>query len=122
MWLFTRYGFYSIACAHRPDGSPDPDAVMIRGRSLDHLENLQQRFATLAGVEILNSPQRDYRFRIIVPKDAWTAVVGELAAEQQWSNFKRETGRYQGREGAAYVRALHEVWQVMADFQEKGDR
>jgi len=32
MWLFTRYGFYSIACARKPDNSLDPDLLMIRAR------------------------------------------------------------------------------------------
>jgi hypothetical protein len=27
MWLFTRYGFYSIACANKPGGSVDTETV-----------------------------------------------------------------------------------------------
>jgi hypothetical protein len=59
MWLFTRYGFYSIACARKPDNSIDPNLVMIRARILGHLKNLQKRFHVLAEVEVVNpaSPQ-----------------------------------------------------------------
>ena len=31
MWVFTIYGFYSIACASKPDGTLDPDTVMVLG-------------------------------------------------------------------------------------------
>jgi hypothetical protein len=78
MWLFTRYGFYSIACANKPDGSIDVAAVMIRARSADHLKNLQQRFPSLASAELLTWQNRDYRYRLIVSKAVWAAVAGEL--------------------------------------------
>ena len=68
MWLFTRYGFYSIACARKSDNSIDPKLVMIRARLLPHLKNLQQRFPALAEVEVVTLPARDYLYRLIVPK------------------------------------------------------
>jgi hypothetical protein len=37
VWLFTRYGFYSIACASQPNGAIDPGTVMIRARRAAHL-------------------------------------------------------------------------------------
>ena len=122
MWLFTRYGFYSIACASKPDGSMDFSTVMIRARSADHLNNLQQRFPSLASAELLTWDDRDYRYRLIVPKAVWAAVAGEIAQEQEWSNFKNEAARYQGRSGSGYVHALHEVWNVMYGLQEKRNR
>jgi len=33
MWIFTRYGFYSVACASGPDGSFDKESVMVRGEA-----------------------------------------------------------------------------------------
>ena len=44
MWLFTRYGFFSIACARKPDGSLDPDTVMVRARRIAHLKSLRKQF------------------------------------------------------------------------------
>jgi hypothetical protein len=122
MWLFTRYGFYSVACASKADGTIDTASLMIRARSFDHLKNLQARFPALASTEILVWPNRDYRYRIIVPKSAWALVVTELAEEQEWSNFKNETAHHQGSEGSAYVHALHEVWDVMNRFQANSAR
>jgi len=113
MWLFTRYGFYSIACARKPDGSLDPELLMVRARRKEHLANLQKRFAALAGAEIVRLPHRDYRYRLVVPKHAWVTVIAELAREQEWSNFKKEAERFLGAAGRDYTDALHQVWGVM---------
>ena len=122
MWIFTKYGFYSIACANKPDGSLDTETVMVRARRIAHLRTLQKRFAALAHGEILTWPNRDYRYRLILPKASWVAIIGELAQEQEWSNFKNEAAKYQGTSGKDYVRALHDVWSVMNRVQESEDR
>jgi hypothetical protein len=117
MWLFTRYGFYSIACAKRPDGTLDPETMMIRARRRAHLAGLQTRFPQLAGKAIATSPTNDYQWRMIISKAEWVPVIVELAQEQTWDNFKNEASRYQGAAGRDYTRALHDVWSVMNDFQ-----
>jgi hypothetical protein len=109
MWVFTRYVFYSIACASRPDGSLDNQSVMVRARCIAHLRNLQKRFPALAVGEILELPNHDYRYRLIAPKTSRTAIIGELTQEQEWSNFKNEATKYQGTSGRGYIRALHNV-------------
>jgi hypothetical protein len=58
----------------------------------------------------------------MVPKASWIAIIGELAQEQEWSNFKDEAAKYQGTSGREYVRALHDVWTVMNRLQEDEDR
>jgi len=78
MWLFTRHGFYSIACASKPDGTLDRENLMVRARRRSHLELLQTRFASLTGVGVVTLPRRDYRYRLIVPKRVWTDIVAEL--------------------------------------------
>ena len=117
MWLFTRYGFYSIACAQKQEGSIDPALLMIRSRLRSHLENLQARFPALAGREVVRLRGHDYRWRMFVPKDQWLPVLGELGREQEWSNFKHESEKYQGPRGSRYVDALHDVWRIMNDLQ-----
>jgi hypothetical protein len=122
MWVFTRYGFYSIACAQKSDGSLDDQSMMIRARCKAHLLELQKRFPALAVDKILELPHHDYRYRLIIPKASWIAILGELAQEQEWSNFKNEVARYQGAAGRAYVGALHDVWGVMNRLQEGEER
>ncbi|MDR3701226.1 MAG: hypothetical protein P4L56_16385 [Candidatus Sulfopaludibacter sp.] len=117
MWLFTRYGFFSIACADRAGGGLDPQNVMIRARCEGHLRNLQTRFPAIGGAEIVILPECDYRYRLIVPKASWVPMIGELANEQDWSNFKDEAARFQGSSGRGYVSALHRVWEVMYRLQ-----
>jgi hypothetical protein len=63
-------------------------------------------------------PNRDYRYRLIVPKASLVTVVAALAEEQEWSNFKDEAAQFQGAAGSDYVRALHRVWGVMFGLQE----
>jgi hypothetical protein len=118
MWVFTRYGFYSIACASKSDGSIDDQSVMVRARCIAHLHGLQKRFPALAVGKILELPNRDYGYRLIIPKASWVAILGELAREQNWSNFKNEAAKYQGKLGRGYVDALHKVWEVMYRLQQ----
>jgi hypothetical protein len=122
MWLFTRYGFYSIACGTAPSGSQDPNSVMVRARRIDHLQALQQRFSELASAPIVQLPHRDYRYRVIVAKDLWAEVVAKLVKEQDWSNFKNEVARYQSAAGSDYAHSLHEVWRIMYDLQQRETR
>ena len=118
MWVFTRYGFYSIACARKSDGSLDNQSVMVRARCIAHLRKLKKRFPALAVGDILELPNRDYRYRLIIPKASWVAIIGQLAQEQEWSNFKNEAAKYQGESGRAYVDAMHDVWGVMDRLQQ----
>lgn len=118
MWVFSKIGFYSIACANRPGTNEiDPNMVMVRARIKKHLQNLRDRFPSLAGVEILVWPGRDYGYRLIIPKAVWVDVLKELAEEQTWNNFKNEAAKNHGRTGANYTRALHEIWRVMFSLQ-----
>ncbi len=90
---------------------------MVRARRKDHLQNLQRRVGELSGFEINEWANRDYRFRIILPKALWAKVVGKLVKEQDWSNFKAEVARFLGSD-QDYNRALHDIWGVMHDLQE----
>ena len=117
MWIFCRLGFYSIACANSPDGSIDRDTVMIRARQKEHLQNLRDRFPALADAEIITTPNRDYRYRLIVSKQVWVQMLSDMAEEQTWSNFKNAVAAYQGKRGTAYTTALHKIWAIMCELQ-----
>jgi hypothetical protein len=121
MWIFSRYGFFSIACADKPDGTINPDTVMVRARLHEHLASLKDRFpnSEIGKAEILHWDGRDYRYRIIVSKAAWVVALADLATEQTWSNFKNETSSFSRAKKMAYqyVDALHDVWDVMHRLQ-----
>jgi len=118
MWLFTQYGFYSVVCARDLQGNPsrvDPNTLMVRARSRRHIESLQKRFPQLASLPIGDTPNTDYRFRIVVPKPVWVEVVQELASEVDYGNFKDRAHSQSGDD--RYVDALHDIWEVMERLQ-----
>jgi hypothetical protein len=90
---------------------------MIRARCKEHLRNLSDRFPVIRDIEIVTIPDRDYRYRLILPKQVWIPILAELADEQNWSNFKNEAAAYQEKTGTAYLRALHDVWEIMYRIQ-----
>jgi hypothetical protein len=101
MWIFTRYGFFSIACASKPDGSPDAQTVMVRARRSEHLGRLQGRFPALADASILTMPDRDYRYRIVVAKDTWAKVISELAMSRSGATSRTRLPATRARAGAS---------------------
>lgn len=122
MWLFTKHGFFSAVCARQGDGRHgqpvDPDRIMVRARVRGHLEALKQHFPALLGdCEVRDSAGTDYAFRLFVAKPAWAEVVSALAAETDYDNFKSKVVSHQGRAGAAYERALHDVWSLMSRLE-----
>ena len=126
MWIFTRYGFFSIACASKADGTIDPDNLMVRARLHEHLVSLKDRFpeSEIGKAEILSWDGRDYKYRIILSKVAWVGALTEMAAEQTWSNFKNEASRFSRAKKMAhgYVDSLHQIWEVMYRLQSQRQR
>lgn len=112
MWLFTRYGFYSVARATHEVG-----CVQVRARVADDLERLRsfsasRLAATLPGV--VPTPHADYACRLIVPQDLWARLAAALAEDIDYANFKSEVHSEPDRD-AAYL----EVWSAMCDLQRK---
>ena len=64
MWLATRYGFYSLACAQDRNGAFDPNQMMIRARKREHLKVLAERFKLVGTIK--ETRDTDYRFRLLV--------------------------------------------------------
>ena len=117
MWLFTKFGFFSVVCNNnRPlDGSPlkgklkvDKGYVAVRARVRKHLENLVAEFGTLGNPSIIDTPDRDYACRIIVPLGVWAVVQNSLAMRIDYHNFKDAAGK----EDAEFARWLSSVWSL----------
>lgn len=119
MWIFTIYGFYSIACADKLSRGRkiDPKALMVRARTKVHLQNLKNRFECLKDEKypIQTEQDTDYRYRLIMPKSTWVNILSALADEQTWSNFKDEAQKFErkNKQSRDYVDALHDIWSVM---------
>lgn len=109
MWLFTKHGFYSAVRS-----SDDPSMVAVRSRERAHLENIKALLPTLLGeFEILQFPNTDYRYRIIVPKSAWTIAAATMTSDIDYTNFKAHAERENVGASEAYIESLHAVWEVV---------
>jgi hypothetical protein len=122
MWIFTKYGYFSVVSARMNEGLSreiDPETLMIRSRSKEHLENLKNSFASLANFIILETSSADYRYRIFVPKLVWAEIMSKMTEDIDYDNFKNETSKYtkNNKGNYEYVKCLSDIWGVMYDFQ-----
>lgn len=111
MWLFTKYGFFSVVKADN-----DQDTMMIRARVQKHLVRLIESFSycILATVEdIIKTDDSDYRYRLLIDRHHWENLVVGLASEIDYSNFKEAVGK----KDKPYHDALLTVWRTMERLQ-----
>lgn len=109
MWLITTRGFYSVVADHHDDGN-----VLVRARAREDLGALAD---LLPGIDIEETPRRDYRFRVSVAREAWTTAAAALADEIDYPNFKNAVAERQGP-GRAHV--YSDVWVTLLGLQEGG--
>jgi len=123
MWLFTRYGFFSTACAYGKTltaATIAPGLIMVRAHDRQHLEALRKRFpAHLGGLKIKATENTDFFFPLLVPKRKWAEVCKGLAAETNWNKFKPEAERITRsmEHGHDYVNAIYQVWGTLERLQ-----
>ena len=89
MWLFTRYGFFSVVQDHHKRKN-----VVVRARNRQHLIDL---FVSLdfhspesAKQVIEETPERDYRYRVSIDRRAYAGLLQSLAMDVDYPNFKNE--------------------------------
>lgn len=113
MWLLTKHGMYSVV-------SPDPDStdVVVRARVRKDLERLLRAFPeTPRGkFRILKTENRDYGYRVIMPKADFTYFAFALASEIDYTNFKAEVARTDPRRAALY----EQIWGILLRLQKFG--
>lgn len=110
MWIFTKYGFFSATAC-----KDDPQRMQVRARLKIHLENLKNRFKVLQDADIIYLDQRDYAYRIYVPKAVWVNVVTDAVDEIEYNNFKDEVKHFSGKD--EYYSCLIDVWSTMFTLQ-----
>lgn len=88
MWVMTTKGFYSVV--ETKDGK-----AMVRGRARADLEALVA--ALVSDAPVLETMNADYPFRVIVPKDEWARFLSDEAKAIDYTNFKSEVTKRQGR-------------------------
>lgn len=116
MWLFTKFGFVSVV-----QDADRRDVMWLRFRCRVDAERFANFAVTVCEVprpQVLATPDSDYRFRFELPRIAWLDVAEWLACEIDYPNFKQSTLK-----DASVARwgAYHQVWLVMAKFQDDED-
>jgi hypothetical protein len=152
MWICSTIGFFSIV-----KDQNDANRLLVRARDRVHLErfadqiaaNTLRRYmpastnedllpelsrapAAMLREQIIETPDRDYRFRLRLHHEDVIEQVAKLTKEIDYSNFKdavasvadkRENTERVGDKNKrfarvplrdmAYLHALHDVWSVM---------
>lgn len=127
MWIFTKYGFFSVVSARTGKGKYedpiDPTKMMIRARDKNHLENLIKGFsnaicnAPIAAIDeikkakIEESQWTDYPFRIFISKDSFILLMTWAIKDINYDNFKHEVDRSKITD-KLYYRILERVWSI----------
>lgn len=119
MWLFLNNGFFSIVAptqadpalkAETPSRLPSlmKDYLLVRSRRKGDIERV---FGS--AIRIVTSPDRDYRFRALVPRSAVATIISAQVAGISYNNFKSSI------KDNAYHDACSRVWGVMDDYQRR---
>jgi hypothetical protein len=108
MWLFTTRGFYSVVEKRedRADGM-----LTVRARSKADIDSLRELLPNYTPVR---NKGTDYPWRVRVTAADWTHAMARLALEIDYSNFKDEVTRRQGKKRHdIYMR----VWAAMLSLE-----
>ena len=120
MWLFTKYGFFSVVCARKdPEigSGVETETLMVRARAKKHLENLAESFQDLNELQIATTYGTDYRHRILVPKKVWSSIMTEMPKEIDYGNFKDKV--HSAMQDEEFSRCLGDVWGIMHGYQDE---
>lgn len=117
MWLFTRYGFYSVTVSVQ-----DRTKMQVRARASKDLENLLN-VADEYGIRlhvknggVIETKNSDYRYRLIINREEWPALAHALAGDVDYSNFKGQI-----KDNTRH--SLYEdVWRTMLSLQYQAER
>lgn len=106
MWLFTKRGFYSIV-------RKSDDEWHVRARAKKDLENL----LALVGAKhkVHRSVDADYRWRIVCGTADARQMIARLSEDIDYSNFKGKIAATPDQ--ADKLRAYHDIWGIMYDYQ-----
>ena len=120
MWLFTRWGFYNIACARQGDDGGigdeiDPHSLVVEAFDERHLAALKSHLPDLIGnCFIKEVAESELRFHMIVEKNIWSQVMLSLSQELNYDDFREEMVRTHSMDDPAYLKAMTEFEQFIA--------
>jgi hypothetical protein len=81
MWICFNDGFISAV-----EDKGDRSRLMVRARRREHLETI------VPGRKIIVTPDRDYRYRVLISKDDYADAVAARVRGIDYGNFKNSVG------------------------------
>ena len=116
MWVFTEDGFFSTVEDYKAGTEGD---VLVRGRDVESLKRFCAKTKTPLDW-IQTTPERDYPFRVSVPREVWVAYVQRTARDIDYNDFKshcKAMGQWTDAAGltSQQLMAMGMVWAVMYD-------
>jgi len=116
MWTFTEDGFFSTVEDYKAGTEGD---VLVRGRDVESLKRFCAKTKTPLDW-IQTTPERDYPFRVSVPREAWVHYVMWTARDIDYNDFKshcKAMGQWTDAAGltSQQLMAMGTVWAVMYD-------
>lgn len=117
MWLFTKFGFYSVTKAKytRKKGM-----MQIRARHDVDLLNLKNEVKCLKMKKIHCFPDADYRYRLIVWPSELSEVFDTLQDKLDYSNFKNEVHAHPNQ--SEKYNWYTKVWGIMFGYQREKEQ
>lgn len=114
MWIFTRYGYYSVV-----EHNQNPDFVLIRARKDVDLKRLAAVVTGLGFDEptISHTPANDYLWRVTLPKWQWAKTVEAMAQAIDYTNFKNAV-----HDGTDRDMVYMAVWLRLQEWQDQHRR
>lgn len=113
MWMFTKYGFFSIVL-----DSQNLSLAAIRGRAVKDLEALKKAFpALLQDAEIKLTPERDYYCRLTIDRTQLPELYAAMAEAIDYPDFKTELKRTHAQDDKLPL--LNNLWGTMNRYQDQ---
>lgn len=111
MWLYIKTGFYSVV--HK--APCNKDELLVRTRSKNDIDKLQKQLKAKYQFNgnIISSPEADYAYRIIVPREMLASFVANAAMELDYDNFKNTIRGKDYQRHEAYMKC----WEAMYEWQ-----
>ena len=113
MWIFTSKAFLSVVVPYQRDvpvGLKGIDILAVRAR------RKQDLFAFFGKkIAIHESPDRDYRWRVFIGRDALANMMYDAIHAIKYNNFKDSIAEKDTERKHAYL----DVWCAMNEFQNR---
>jgi hypothetical protein len=115
MWLFTKHGFFSVT-----QNLQRQDLIQIRARAEKDLLALKAAFPALDRCPVIETPDADYRWRLVIARWKWDLVGAALMADIDYCNFKGKIATIPGQRDKSNM--LHDIWTLHHRYQESRHR